>query len=259
MTETPSTGPVFKTADGKARFFAAYDAVLDQWPVVPEPVDVPSVFGTTRVHVCGPRDGRPLVLLHSGGATSTVWFSNVGELSRTYRVYAVDMIGGAGRSVHNGQPTRTLADFIDWLDALFDGLGIDSADLAGHSYGGWLALNYALQAPQKVRTLALLDPTTCFAGLTLTYRLRAVPLFARPTVGRIRKFITWETGGIAVNPAWLNLMALTAEFPQSKIVMPRRPKAVTGVRRPVRERPSPAAPQATGPAPAAPSAGAVPR
>jgi pimeloyl-ACP methyl ester carboxylesterase len=146
-------------------------------------------------------------------------------LSRTYRVYAIDMIGGAGRSVHNGRPTRTLADFIDWLDALFDGLGIDSADLAGHSYGGWLALNYALQAPQKVRTLALLDPTTCFAGLTLTYRLRAVPLFARPTVGRIRNFITWETGGIAVNPAWLNLMALTAEFPQSKIVMPRRPKA----------------------------------
>jgi pimeloyl-ACP methyl ester carboxylesterase len=36
---------------------------------------------------------------------------------------------------------------MDWLDALFDGLGIDSADLGSHSYGGWLALNYALRAP----------------------------------------------------------------------------------------------------------------
>jgi pimeloyl-ACP methyl ester carboxylesterase len=87
------------------------------------------------------------VLLHGGGATSTVWFSKVGELSRAHRVHAVDMIGGAGRSVHNGRPTRTLADLMDWLDALFDGLGIDSADLGRHSYGGWLALNYALRAP----------------------------------------------------------------------------------------------------------------
>ncbi|OLB65670.1 MAG: hypothetical protein AUI10_05680 [Actinobacteria bacterium 13_2_20CM_2_72_6] len=49
-------------------FLAAYDALLRRWPVPVEPVEVPSAYGTTRVNVCGPVDGEPLVLLHGGGA-----------------------------------------------------------------------------------------------------------------------------------------------------------------------------------------------
>jgi pimeloyl-ACP methyl ester carboxylesterase len=64
-----------------AEFYRAYDALLARWPVPVEPVDVASVYGTTRVNVCGPADGEPLVLLHGGGATSTVWSGVVGELS----------------------------------------------------------------------------------------------------------------------------------------------------------------------------------
>jgi pimeloyl-ACP methyl ester carboxylesterase len=50
-----------------------------------------------------------------------------------------------------------------------------SADLCGHSYGGWLALRYALHSPQRARRLALLDPAMCFTGTRLSYRLHAVP------------------------------------------------------------------------------------
>lgn len=204
-------------------YFAAYDAVLAQWPVAVESVDLPSPSGTTHVHVCGPRDGKPLVLLHGGGATSTVWFANVGDLSRTHRVHAVDTIGDAGRSVNDGRPVDSLAGFMDWLDGLFDALDLDGASLCGHSYGGWLALNYALHAPQRVRKLALLDPTDCFAGLRMSYRLHAVPILARPSSERMRAFITWETAGMRADPAWLKLMCLGREFPSAKVVMPRRP------------------------------------
>jgi pimeloyl-ACP methyl ester carboxylesterase len=220
------TAPVFKTAQARAAFFAAYDAVLGQWPGTVEVLDVPSAYGTTRVHACGPEDGAPLVLLHGGGATSTVWFANVGELSRTHRVYAVDRIGEPGRSVHDGRPIGALDDLMAWLDAVFVHLGLDHAGLCGHSYGGWLALNYALRSPERVARLVLLDPTECFAGMSLRYRLRAVPLFVRPTAQRMRAFIGWETGGIPIDPAWLELAALgLAGFPSSKIVMPRRPEA----------------------------------
>ena len=219
------TRPAFKTAAAEAAFFAAYDAVLDQWPVLVETDDLRSVYGTTHVNICGPTDGQPLVLLHGGGATSTVWFANVAALSQAHRVYAVDAIGGAGRSVHDGQPIRTRDDLMDWLDTVFTGLGLDSAHLAGHSYGGWMALNYALHAPQRVRRLALLDSTDCFAGMSLVYRLRAVPLFVRPAPARLRAFFRWETRGMPIDAAWLELAARGAEFPQSKIVMPRRPSA----------------------------------
>lgn len=220
------SGPAFKTAEAEAGFYAAYDAVLDQWPVLVETDDLRSAYGTTHVNICGPTDGKPVVLLHGGGATSTVWFANVAALSQAHRVYAIDAIGGAGRSVHDGQPIRSPADLMDWLDTVFTGLGVDSACLAGHSYGGWQALNYALHAPERVRKLALLDATDCFAGMSLAYRLRAVPLFIRPTTGRWRSFIKWETRGMPIDPAWLDLVARgAADFPQSKIVMPHRPPA----------------------------------
>jgi pimeloyl-ACP methyl ester carboxylesterase len=220
---SPATRPAVQTGQGQPEYFAAYDAVLAQWPVAVESVDLQSPYGTTHVRICGPRDGTPLVLLHGGGASSTVWFANVGELSRNHRVYAVDTIGDAGRSVNDGRPVDSLAAYLDWLDGLFSGLELDSASLCGHSYGSWLALNYALHAPHRVRKLALLDPTDCFAGLKLSYRLHAVPIFVRPSAERVRAFLNWETAGRPVDPAWLKLMCLSAEFPSAKIVMPRHP------------------------------------
>ena len=218
--------PSFKSTASEAGFFAAYDAVLGLWPVPFEPVEVPSAYGTTHIQACGPVDGPPLVLLHAGGATSTVWFNNVGDLSRTHRVYAVDQIGDAGRSVHDGHPIRGVKDFMAWLDGLFDSLGLHGAALGGHSYGAWLALNYALHAPQQISKLVLLDPTGCFAGMKMSYRLHALPPFARPSAARMRDFLTWESGGAPLDATWLHLAALTGgEVRGSKLILPRRPQA----------------------------------
>ncbi|HEX6499152.1 MAG TPA: alpha/beta fold hydrolase [Micromonosporaceae bacterium] len=209
----------------RAAFLAAYDALLARWPVPVEPVDVPTPFGATRVQVCGPADGTPLVLLHGGGATSTVWFANVGELSRVNRVYAVDVVGDAGRSVADGRPLRDVADLLAWLDAVLDGLRLSTVRLCGHSYHGWLALRYAANAPDRVSRLALLDPTDCFAGLRWSYRLHAVPLLARPSPERMGALLRWETGGAPLDPGWLDVVALGTRLPRSPIVLPRRPGA----------------------------------
>jgi pimeloyl-ACP methyl ester carboxylesterase len=225
MPELPAqrSTPRFKTAAGETLFHAAYDAVLAQWPVPVESVDVPSVYGTTHVQVCGPSDGQPLVLLHGGSATSTVWLANVEALSRRHRVYAVDQIGDAGRSVHDGQPIEGVVDLMFWLDCLFDTLGVDAVALGGHSYGAWLALSYAIHAPARVSKLILLEPTNCYTGMKLSFRLRAVPLFARPSADRMQSLIAWETAGIPVDPTWLHLTALAAgEVGKSKLVLPHQ-------------------------------------
>ncbi|QFU87608.1 alpha/beta fold hydrolase [Amycolatopsis sp. YIM 10] len=206
-------------------FLAAYDAVLGRWPVEVKPVDVESEFGTTRVQLCGPPDGAPLVLLHGGGATSAVWLANIAELSREHRVYAVDQIGAPGRSVHSGRPFRRPRDLLDWLDSLFRHFRLSGAGVCGHSYGGWLALAYALRAPARVEKLALLDPTQCFAGFRPGYLLRALPLLLRPSAKRERAFLEWELGGAPVDQGWLELVSLGAEFPSSKVVAGGRPRS----------------------------------
>ncbi|MGW4893551.1 alpha/beta fold hydrolase [Kitasatospora sp. NPDC004240] len=208
-------------------FLAAYDATLARWPVPFETVDVPTEHGTTRVTVCGPLDGRPLVLLHGGGATSTVWLATVGALAATHRVHAVDLIGDPGRSVHSGRPLDGVEGLTGWLDAVLDHLGLDGTDLCGHSYGGWIALEYALRHRRRVRRLALLDPTQCFAGFRPGYLLRALPLLLpRRTADRARSYLRWEAGGTALDAGWAEVFALGhAGFPASRVVTGPRPSA----------------------------------
>jgi len=216
----------FRSQELAEAFVSTYDAVLGRWPLAVTSLDVAGEYGTTHVQACGPPGGKPLVLLHAGGYTSTVWFANAGTLGRVHRVYAVDQIGDAGKSVADGRPVQRAEDLMAWLDGLLDKLGLEAAAFCGHSYGGWLALSYALHSPGRVTRLALLDPTTCFAGMSLGYRLRAVPLLARPSVPRVRNFMEWETGQTALDPLWLSLACLGAgEFRRSKLVMPHRPNA----------------------------------
>ncbi len=207
----------FRTPVSAAAFAAAYDAVLAQWPVPVDALDVPTAYGTTRVHVCGTPDGTPLVLLHGGGATSTAWFANVAELGKHHRIHAVDLLGDAGRSVADGKAIGGVGDLMAWQDELFDHLGVENAHLCGHSYGAWIALHYAIHSP-RVHSLALLDPTGCFTRWNPRYLLRALPMLLRPTPRRTRDFLLWEAGGTGIDPALLELQARGAEFKTAKVI-----------------------------------------
>jgi pimeloyl-ACP methyl ester carboxylesterase len=186
-----------------AEFETAYRAVLRKWPSV-EVADLAGPSGTTRVLSSGPPDGPPLVLLPGGGATATAWFANAPALSEAARVHAVDLPGTAGGTV---VPVRDAAGLCGWLDSVLDAVAGAPVDLAGHSYGGWVALTYALHAPSRVRRLALIDP----------------PVLVRPgrrTAAALRR---WETGGRALDPAWTAVADAAAEAPKTgKLVT--RPK-----------------------------------
>ncbi|GAA3045542.1 alpha/beta fold hydrolase [Kitasatospora albolonga] len=196
------------------RFAAAYDALLARWPAGTAELTVPTPYGPTRVHAYGPPDGAPLLLLHGGGATGTVWYANAPALGAHHRLYAVDILGDVGRSVRAGRPLRRPADLTAWLGSVLDGLGLSATAVCGHSYGAWLAVTFARHAPQRVTRLALLDPTQVFGGFRPGYLLRALPVLLRPTETRVRDYLRWETGSSAPDPAWADLYVLGATAPR---------------------------------------------
>ncbi|MFD9371052.1 alpha/beta fold hydrolase [Streptomyces sp. NPDC060020] len=207
-------------------FRAAYDEVLGQWPGPVEAVDLPTPYGTTRVNSCGPAGAPPLVLLPGGGATSTVWGAVAAAgAAHTHRMHAVDLVGDPGLSVPApGRAIRSVADLVGWLDAVLDGLGARGpVTLGGHSYGAWIAAHYAAGRAARLDRLVLIDPTQVFAGLRPGYVLRALPMLVRPTPGRIRSFLGWETRGAALDPAWLRLQDESARFPAVRPVTGPRP------------------------------------
>ena len=162
--------PIFSSAEGREQYLAAYEAMFSRWQAPHDAIEVKTSYGLTHINASGPGDGYPLVLLHAAGLSSTVWFANITELSAHHRVYAVDVIGDAGKSVAD----RLLAkrtDYAKWLKEVFDGLSIESCDLLGHSYGGWLTLNMALAYPERLRNIVLLAPAASFRPLGFITKL----------------------------------------------------------------------------------------
>jgi hypothetical protein len=120
---------LFKTPAHEAEYLKLYDEVLSLWPVQHEPLNVGTTFGTTHINAAGPQDGPPLVLIPGFGANSTMWFANVGPLSRNHRIYALDTNGQPGRSTLR-EPLSP-ATVCLWLHEVLDGIGVQRAVLAG--------------------------------------------------------------------------------------------------------------------------------
>jgi pimeloyl-ACP methyl ester carboxylesterase len=110
---------------------------------------------------------------------------------------------------------RDAAGLCGWLDSVLDTIAGEPVDLAGHSYGGWVALTYTLHGPARVRRLALLDPTQCFTGFRPGYLLHALPLLVRPSRRTAAALRTWETGGRPLDPAWTAVADAAAEAPKT--------------------------------------------
>lgn len=102
-------------------------------------------------------DGREaLVLLHGGPGLSSDYLEPLTALaSPTRRVVVYDQLGG-GRSDRPDDPSLwTIERYADELEAVRAGLGLERMDLYGSSWGGFLALHYALARPWRVRSLVL--------------------------------------------------------------------------------------------------------
>jgi pimeloyl-ACP methyl ester carboxylesterase len=202
---TMSNSSAFKTPEGEAAYLAAYGAAMKAWPVPYEEEDIPSRFGITHVVVSGPKEAPPLVLLHGYWATLTMWTPNVAELSKDYRVYAIDVMGQPGKSIPD-EPIRDAADYAAWLTAILDGLRLDRISLVGMSYGGWLALNYAIATPNRVRKLVLLSPAACLLPLVRQFSVRGMLMVFVPARLTVNSFMRWM--GFTGDPAGLMYLGL---------------------------------------------------
>lgn len=114
--------------------------------------------------------GAPVLLIHGLGASHLDWIHQIPALARHYRVLALDLPGfGASPA----QPVlKSLADYAIAVLAELDRRGVERLHgLAGHSMGGAIALEIALQAPQRVERLVLANTLVSFVPESLRQRL----------------------------------------------------------------------------------------
>jgi pimeloyl-ACP methyl ester carboxylesterase len=136
-----------------------------------------------RAHYLRAGKGPPVVLLHGGASDSRDWLRTMAALSHRYTLYAPDLLGfGWNERKSEGY---YLSEFCSFVLGFMDSLGLESPVLVGHSFGGRVCLDMALQHPEKVGKLVLADAAglgkvSRFGTLVLTGFWLARKLFRIP-------------------------------------------------------------------------------
>ncbi len=98
----------------------------------------------------GDKNKLPLLLFHGVGDNSALmWIYNAKELGKYFHVFAIDTIGGPGKSCPNENYNKDFSQIV-WLDEIFVGINIPKAYLAGVSNGSYLVQHYSIMRPDRV-------------------------------------------------------------------------------------------------------------
>ena len=110
----------------------------------------------------GDTESPAVVLLHGFTADNRMWLPVAGPLSEDYRVIAPDMRGHGATTAPEDLDSYTIEAYAEDLKALFDHLEIDICALAGCSFGGMVALQFATTWPERLAGLVLSDTSAAF-------------------------------------------------------------------------------------------------
>ena len=99
--------------------------------------------------------GETVALVHASASSSGQWRSLTAVLAGDCRVVAPDLYGYGETGAWSGARRFALADEAALVEAA---LPAGAVHIVGHSYGGAVALRFALQQPERVRSLVLIEP-----------------------------------------------------------------------------------------------------
>jgi 3-oxoadipate enol-lactonase len=117
-----------------------------------------------------------ILLMHGFFFDGRMWKGQVEPLAALGRVIVLD---GPGHGRSEAPPRFSLEDNADALLDVYAELGLESAVLVGISWGGMTAMRMALQHPEKVRALALLDTSAGQELTTNRVKYRILTAFTR--------------------------------------------------------------------------------
>jgi pimeloyl-ACP methyl ester carboxylesterase len=162
--------------------------------------------GGKRIRYWMEGEGTAVVLVHGLANSVEFWQYNLGPLARHHRVYALDLLG-FGRSdkeIGTFSLPYAAASMVDFLDAV----GVERAVLVGNSLGGVICAQTAVQHPERVERLILVDSAGFGRELSPFLRVWSIPgvgngvfrIYQR-LFPRLKRWVFYNSGSI--DDRWL--------------------------------------------------------
>lgn len=135
--------------------------------------------------------GSAVILLHGAFLDRGSWDLQMPALAARHRTVRYD-IRPFGESTVPDQPYRTTDDLL----ALMDALKIDRAHLVGHSFGGGVAIDFALAHPSRVSSLALINSGVTGAAMPADEQKEAMQVFVSARESEAKAVEAWLALGL---------------------------------------------------------------
>lgn len=133
--------------------------------------------GELDVHYLTGGNGDPLLVVHGGTGGSQDWRPNIEKLMDKYTVYVPDLPGFGLTPCSDGD--YFIPEMTEFIDGFAGAVGLDRFNLLGHSFGGGIALSYALKFPAKTTKLVLVSSLGMGKEIALWIRCLANRPFCR--------------------------------------------------------------------------------
>lgn len=208
MVSKPDNSSLYKSAAGYQKVMSHYDTAFREMGISHETRYVETRFGPTHAVVSGNELGKSVALWHGLNANSTMWTTLIASLPPTYRVYAIDTIGGMGKSAPC-RPPKSGPAYGLWAADTLKGLGLKQANMIGISNGGWLITKLAGVAPEMIGSAVLMS-TGGFRPISKTLMLRMMPhLAVKSPAEAARRFLALlSPPGTPADPDTLEIFEL---------------------------------------------------
>ncbi|HEX6014742.1 MAG TPA: acetoin dehydrogenase dihydrolipoyllysine-residue acetyltransferase subunit, partial [Geminicoccaceae bacterium] len=133
----------------------------------PEPEYIEVGGRRLRYLKLGDAEGMPVVFIHGFGGDLNNWLVNQPAFAEKRTTYALDLPGhgGSTKEVGEGDVGAMAAAVADFLAAL----GIAKAHLVGHSLGGAVSLDLALNHPERVASVTAVAPAALGPEISMEY------------------------------------------------------------------------------------------
>jgi pimeloyl-ACP methyl ester carboxylesterase len=117
---------------------------------------------TTFYAEAGDTEAPAVVLLHGFTSDNRMWLPVAGMLSVEYRLIAPDMRGHGATAAPEDPSAYTIEAYAQDLKDLLDHLEVDLCAIAGCSFGGMVALQFATTWPERLAGLVLSDTSAAY-------------------------------------------------------------------------------------------------
>lgn len=154
---------LFKSPEGKQEILSLYDQKLEELIIDFECLQVETSFGKTNIIATGDVSNPPMIIIHGSNGCAPIALETYPNLSKSFRVFAVDVIAQPNKSAET-RPSMKDGAYGKWMNEVIDQLNITDVTLAGFSFGGLIILKTLENDESKIKEVFLSAPAYIVNG-----------------------------------------------------------------------------------------------